>query len=310
MNGYYFPMSYRGLSMNQHRSAAGAEIEANLKNTYRVDRLDFSRLQQRDQREALHLLTGGDLGDATLAFRYISVAGTVVASTGSKLSDMIAALEQAFDVEEAQLESLSTEGVSAFIFTDTTEVATGRGVAWTDPVTGLSDGERVTERFLARPAAFPIITGRRSGGDTALFAVELVCPDPRRYIGTSEAIILNSGNGFAAAAPNWDIFQGKAVAPAITIVMSGAGAANLTIDVSGDTPGALVLNMSAETAGTFSVDPATGQIKKGSTHKANLRSSALSTILGMRIPRGGANLSATNTGGVTSITFSYRQARM
>lgn len=308
MNPYYFPMAYRGLTLNGHRSAAGAEVLANIRDTYRVDRFDASRLQQRDQREALHLLTGGDLGDATLAFRYLSISGSIQASTGSKLSDMIAALEQAFDVEEAQLASLATEGVHAFTFTDTTEVVTGRGTAWVDPVNGQSDGQYVVERFMARPAAFPIITGRRSGGDTALFAVELVCADPRRYIDTAESVVLNAGNSYSASCPNWNSSQGKSVPPLLTIVMAGAGHASLSIDLDGASP--LVLNMSAETAGTFTVDPATGQIKKGTTHRADLRTSSVSTLMGLRVPRGGGTLSATNTTNVTSITAAYRQARM
>ena len=78
-NVYYFPMAFRGLAMNQHRSATGTEVRPR-PDTIRVDRFDLSRIQQRDQREALHLLSGGDLGDATLTFRYLSVSGMIKAS--------------------------------------------------------------------------------------------------------------------------------------------------------------------------------------------------------------------------------------
>lgn len=310
MNSFFFPFGWRGLTLNGHRTAAGGEDSTKLADTIRVDRFDPSRLQQRDQREALHLLTGGDLGDATLAFRYVSMGGSIVGSSGSKLSDLIAQVEQAFDVEEAQLASLATEGVSALTFTDTTEVVTGRGTAWVDPVTSLADGQYVVERFMARPAAFPIITGRRSGGDSVLWAVELVCADPRRYIDTAESVVLNAGNGYSAACPNWNSTQGKSVAPLLTIVMAGAGHASLTLNISGDSADNLVLNMSAETAGTFTIDTATGLIKKGSTHRADLRSSAVATLVGMRVPRGGGTATAVNTTNVTSVTVAYRQARM
>ena len=310
MNSYFFPFAFRGLTFNQHRTAAGAEDQTKLKDTIRVDRFDASRLQQRDQREALHLLTGGDLGDATLAFRYISLAGSIVASSGSALSDFIAQVEQTFDVEEAQLASLATEGVSELTFTDTTAVVTGRGTAWTDPVTNQSDGQYVVELFMARPAAFAIITGRRSGGDSALWAAELVCPDPRRYIDTAESVVLNAGNAYASTCPNWNAALGKASPVVLTIVMSGAGHASLTIDIVGDGQTGLILNMSAETAGTFTVDTATGLIKKGSTHRADLRTSSVATLTGLRVPRGGGAFTATNTTNVTSITAAYRQARM
>jgi len=309
MNVYNFPLAFRGFGFNAHRSAAGAQVDAYLEDTVRVDRFDASRLQQRDQREPSHLLTGGDLGDATLAFRYISIAGTIAASTGSKLSDRIAELMQAFNVEEAQLASLTTEGVTALTFTDTTEVNNGRGTAYTDPVTALSDGYYVPEKYLARPAATPIITQRRSGGNTALYAVELVCPDPRRFCQTAESVVLNSGNGFAASLPNWNTAQGVAVSPLITIVMSGAGATNLTISIVADGVQPTVLNMSAETAGTFTLDAATGLLLKGTTHRADLRTSAAATLY-PKVPRGGGTVAVTNTTGVTSVTVAYPQARM
>jgi hypothetical protein len=309
VNPYYFPLAYRGFGFNAHRNADGTENAANLSNTARVDRFDASRLQQRDQREALHLLTGGDLGDATLAFRYISIAGSITASTGSKLSDRIAELLAAFNVEEAQIESLSTEGVMPLTFTDTTEVNNGRGTAWVDPITGVADGYYVPEKFLARPAGVPIITQRRSGGHTALYAVELVCPDPRRYCQTAESLVANSGNSYTVALPNWNTLQGVSLAPVLTIVMAGAGSASLTIDIGNDGVGALVLDMSGVTAGTFTVDCATGVIKKGSVYNAQLRTSAVSTLFA-RVARNGGNLVVTNTTNVTSVTAAYSQARM
>lgn len=309
MNVYHFPLAYRGLTLNAHRTAAGAEDASKLSDTIRVDRFDPSRLQQRDQREARHLLTGGDLGDATLSFRYISLAGTIVASTGSKLSDRIAELEQAFNVEEAQLASVATEGISALTFTDTTEVNNGRGTAWVDPVTGQSDGYYVPEKYMARPAGVPIITGRRSGGDTALFAVELVCADPRRYCNVAESVVLNSGNSFTATAPNWNTSQGIAVPPLITIVMAGNGAVNLGINCLTDSPALITLDMTAAGAGTFTIDTETGVIKKSTTYRADLRTSSVDSLF-LRVPRGGGTLQAINTTNVTSITFAYSQARM
>lgn len=308
MDSYYFPMAYPGITLNEHRTSAGAEDSTKLNDTIRVDRLDWSRIQQRDQREPLHLLSGGDLGDATAAFRYISLAGTILGSTGAKLSDKISQLMAAFDVEEAQFDSPSTEGIQPFTFTDVTEVVTGRGTAFTDPVSGLSNGQYVLERFMARPAAFPIITARRSGGKTALFSVELVCADPHRYIDTAEAVVLNSGNSFTATPPNWNSSIGKVVYPVLTLVMAGNGASNLSIDANGDlASGPLVLNMAAAGAGTFVIDCATGRITKSSLDVAALRTSAVDTY--PRVIPGGSVWTVTNTTNVTSLTIGYRQAR-
>lgn len=307
MDLYFFPLAYRSLILNGHRTDTGALDETKLGNSIRVDRFDYSRIQQQDQRESFHLISGGDLGDATAAFRYLSVAGEIVAASGPALADFISALETTFDVEQAQLASPSTGGVLPFTFTDTTLVSTGRGTSFPDPVTGLSAGQYVKERFFARPSAFPIITQRRSGGDTCLFALELVCPDPRRYIDTAEAVELNSGNGFTAACPNWDAALGKAVWPVLTLVMSGNGASNLSIDSSNDAPGPLVLNMAAAGAGTFTIDCQTGLISKAGVYVASLRTSAVDTF--PYIMAGGSTFSLANTTNVTSLTVGYRQAR-
>jgi hypothetical protein len=304
---YYFPMTYRALTLNGHRTAAGAENAALLGNSVRVNSFDFSRLQQRDQRESFHLISGGDLGDATAAFRFISVGGVITATTGAKLTDRISLVQQTFHVEQAQVNNPLTAGVVPFTFTDVTEVSTGRGTAYVDPVSGATTGEYVVERFYARPAGFPIITGRRSGGDSVLFSVELVCGDPRRYIDTPEAVVLNSGNGYSASCPNWNSNQGIALEPLLTIVMAGNGATNLTIDSSNDGQAALVLNMSAAGAGTFTVDCYTGIIKKSTTYRADLRTSGVLSF--PRIMGGGSTVTVTNTTNVTSVTVGYRQAR-
>lgn len=306
MDVYSFPFGYRNLTLNGHRSAAGALIEANLGNSIRVDRFDFSRIQQQDQRESFHLITGGDLGDATAAFRFLSVAGSIVASSGAKLDDWISQLFSTFDVEECQIASPSTNGVLPFTFYGVTETVTGRGASFTDPVTGLVAGEFLKERFLARPSGFPIITQRRSGGDTALFALELACPDPRRYIDTAESVVANAGNGYSATAFNWSAALGKALRPLITVVMSGNGASNLTIAIAGG-GGPLVLNMSAAGAGTWVIDTATGLITKAGVHQASLRTSAVDSFPFLKA--GSSLVTVTNTTNVTSVTLDYRQAR-
>lgn len=304
---YSFPQGYRGVVLNEHRTAAGALDATKEKDTIRVDRFDFSRLQQRDQREPLNILTGGDLGDASATFRYLSIAGMVKAQTGMKLSDKIAELLQAFNIEESLGANPSTDGLSAYTFTDTTLVNTGRGTAYTDP-TLQTAGYYLVEKFLARPAGFPIITGRRSGGDSAGFAVELVCGDPRRYINTPESVVLNSGNGYSASCPNWNATIGWAAPFVATIVMAGNGSASFTFDIAGDGVGALVLNLAAVGANTITFDSATGLIKIGATHRADLRASTAGTLFA-RIPRGGATATVTNTTNVTSVTLAYSQSR-
>lgn len=289
-----FPLGYRGVTFNQHRTAAGAYDVTYETDTIVIDQFDFSRVQLRDQREGLHALSGGDLGVGTEVFRYLSVAGVIKASTGEKFEDKVAAVIRALSLDEAQLDSPSTEGVSAFDFYCPTEYS-GTGIA-----------TPVREKFLARPAAALAWIERSHQYLTARFAAELVCPDPRRYLYTATSVTLSSGAGFSnRTLPNWNTTMGRKVYPLITLTMSGNGAAALTIT---DGTTSLVLDMSAAGSGTFTIDMATGIIKKSSTKRADLRTSGVNTFWG--IPAGGlTTVSMTNTTNVTSAVFSYNQAR-
>lgn len=286
-----FPLAYRGLTLHRHRSAAGAEVATYRLNTIRVDRFDFSRLQMRDQREPRNLISGGDLGDATETFRYISLGGTILAPSGSELQDYIGLLNQTFDIEECQLASPSTRGLHAFTFTVPTDIV------------GYSPYQ--VERVLARPAGYPVVFEGRSRGFSRTFALELVCEDPRRYRDTATSVVLNSGNSFSAACPNWNANVGRYVYPTITVLMAGAGAANFTLS---DGSKSLVLGLTG-TVNTDSIviEPEFGIIKKNGSHAASLRTSAVDSFFG--IPRNGVTITATNTTNVTSVTINYREAR-
>lgn len=287
-----FPFGYRGYTFNKHRTTAGGYDDDYEKNTTIIDTFDFSRVQWRDQREGLHNLTGGDVGVANEVFRYISLGGLIVASTGEALEDRIARVMRVFNIEEAQLDSPTTEGVTAFDFYCPTEVS----------ATGIASPVR--EKFLARPSAPPAWVERMHDGLTARFAAQLICPDPRRYLYTATSVVL-SGSTWTAALPNWVGNQGRKVYPVITVVLSGAGHASMTFS---DGTTSLVCDFSGETSGTFTIDMATSLIKKGTTKKAYIRTSAVDTYWG--IPANGVAAAAvTNRTNVTSVTFTYNQAR-
>jgi len=280
--------------MNQHRTAAGAYDVTYEKDTIIVSSFDFSGLQLRDQREGLHAQSGGDLGVGTEVFRYLSVVGKTKNSTGEKREERIAAMLRVFSLGEAQLDSPTTEGVTAFDFYCPTEYS-GTGVS----------GSVAREKFLARPAAAPAWIERMHDGLTAQFAASLVCADPHRYLNTATSVTLSSGAGFSGRTlANWNTTMGHKVYPIITFTMAGAGHASCTVS---DGTTSLVLDFSGETSGTFTVDMATGIIKKGTTKKAYMRTSAVDTFWG--IPAGGATATITNTTNVTSAVFSYSQAR-
>lgn len=301
---YDYPMAYRGLILNGHRDANGELIPANESDNYRVDTFDYSRLTMRDQREPLHLVTGGDLGDATKAFRFLTLSGMIRTASSVDLDDRIGALMSTFDLEEAQIASPATDGALPFTFTGFTQVNTGQGTA-------MPDGSyRVDEEFIARPAGYPVVTARRSGGNSALFALELICPDPRRYLANLKQVVLNAAGGWTASAPNWSVSQGVRIYPAIRIVMSGAGASTFGVRVQATGIPFLTLDLTSMVAADeVVIDSELGIIYKNDAHAASLRTS---NVISLRhhLPAGGGTVEVINPQGVTSVTFEYHQARM
>lgn len=290
-----FPLGYRGLTMNRHRTAAGAYDATYEKDTIVVDTFDFSPVQVRDQREALHALTGGDLGSGNEVFRFLSVVGKIKASTGEKLEDSIASVLRAFNIEEAQFDSPGAEGVSAFDFYCPTEYS-GTGIA-----------TPVREKFLARPSGPPAWAERAHDGLTAKFAAQLVCPDPRRYLYTATSVTFSAGAGWTQVLPNWNTTMGRKVYPLFTITHDGSGAADSNLTISDGTT-SLILDLSAYTSGTITVDMATQLIKRNGTVIADKRTSGVNTFWG--IPAGGvAACAITNRTNITSVVASYNQAR-
>lgn len=289
-----FPIGYRGLTLNRHRTTDGGYDDTYQADTIRVEAFDFSAIQVRDQREALHALTGGDLGTANEVFRHIAISGTIIASTGEKLEDSIGAVLRAFNIEEAQYDAPTAEGVSALDFYTPTEVV----------ATGIASP--VHEKFQARPAGPPAWVERAQNQLVASFAASLVCPNPRRLLYTATEVVFSAAAGWTQALPNWNATQGRKVTSIlVTVVLSGAGHASMTFS---DGTTSLVCDFSGETAGTFFINMGTQRITKGSTNRADLRTSDVNTFWG--IPAGGvAAATVTNRTNVTSVTFTYNQAR-
>jgi hypothetical protein len=308
----HFPIGYRGLVLNEHRSATGAIDNTKVASTFLVDRFDASRLQLRDQREGLHLMSGGDLGAGTKVFRFVSLQGQVSDVTSAKLEDRIGWLRQTFDIEEAQVFAPTTEGVNDLDYYIPTEVTT------VGAVNGI-----VREILRGRPSIYPQTFDRRNSGLTRLFAVEIICPDPRRLLYTSEPNkVANSGNGFSITLPNWNANQGSITWPILTIIQTANGNANTTITFNPTTIGTttdLRLDLSGLGAATIYVDMLGKAIyvggtmnvdtgyHTGGTERADIRQSAVDTF--WNIPRNGGVMSITNRTALTSVRADYRQAR-
>lgn len=288
-----FPIGFRGLVLNEHRDVAGDPIRTAMESTYEVTLFDFSALSIRDQVEGLHVDSGADLGVASKEHRRLALRGLVKGETAADLEDRVAALFNAFDVEEAIRATPSTKGVSVLDFyCPTANAPTG----FTSPV---------HEAFFARPRGWPVVYERKSQGLAYLWAAELICEDPLRYLYDETSVVFNTANGWSLAMPNWAAGQGVLTFPVLELVLTGAGHAALTIS---DGATSLVLDMSTATAGTFTVDMKTTEIiKVGVGQRNHVRTSGLDSFFG--VPAGGATWAITNRTNLTSVTATYRMAR-
>lgn len=293
-------MGYRSLAINAQRDTDGALVRANLQDAIVVEKFDFSPLDFRDQRDGLHLMLGGDLGVVSGEFRFVSMLGYVIASTSAKLEDRCATLMSTFDPENCVAAFPSTRGVSALDFYTPTDA-----VGYTP---------KVREVFYGRPTGIPAVFARRGEGYTRNFALQIICPDVRRYLYTAESKVANSAGGWSVAIPNWTAAMGAPTKATCQLVLTGTGSSNCTLRYVDTLTGVttdLVLDLSGLSAAahTIDVDLGTGTIKEGSTYKANLRTSAVNTGV-WQINAGGGTFSVpTGRTALTSATLAYRQAR-
>lgn len=291
------------IGLNDHRDTAGALLFSGAPPAaYVVTRLDFSQLEFRDQRDGLHLLYGGDLGVVSSEFRFVSLQGMIVETSPALLEDRIAKLMSAFQPETMVARSVATRGVLPLDFYCPTNEA------------GYSP--LVHEVFFGRSTGIPAVFDRKGNGLGAIFALQLICPDTRRYLYTPESKVANTGNSYSIALPNWTAAQGADVAPVVTLVLTAAGGATTTIRYVDTLLGTTTdMQLKLDTIGggahTVVVDMATYKITLDGARRDDLRISAVNTF--WRIGAGGGTLSVPNTGGgrtnLTSATAVYRQAR-
>ena len=292
-----YPITYRGLTLNEHHDAAGELVRANVDECYDVTLFDFSPLSIRDQIEGLHVDSGADLGVVSKEYRRIAMRGLVRSRTAAGLEDRVARLIHAFDPEMAVLDSVTTEGVERLAFWCPTDAPPP---GYTSPV---------HETFFARPRGWPVVYERKSQGLAYDFAVELVCGDPTRYLYDEHSVGFSTALGWTRTLPNWAADMGVTVFPVLELILSGPGHASLTIS---DGESNLVLDMSTVVAGggTFTIDMRTGEITKtgsGGGPRNHLRTSAAGSYFG--VYPGGSMWTITNRTNLTSASATYRLGR-
>ncbi len=310
-----YPITFSGLCINEGMSSTGTRDTTMDKSMFRTTVFDASRLQYRDQREGLHLMSGGDVGTATRVFRFLSLQGFMRDTSPALLDDRAGRLRRAFDLEEAQFTAPNSVGQQALDFYTPTAV----------PPSGFTSP--VHEQYLCRPSVYPQVFDRINTGLQQSWATELICADPTRYMVDVTQATANSGNSWSVAVPNWDETQGAMTFPVVRInTNSGSHSATVSIRMVGTTFGSSSTITVDLSAGTFdgthtididmrtkvilldgTIDTLTRTIT-GGTQRADIRSTAVDTFWG--IPANGGTMSVTaGTSNVTSVVATYRMAR-
>lgn len=298
MSRYDYPIEWaigtRELILNGHRTSDGDIDRTKLDSTYLVESFDFSPLDIREQREGLHLLTGGDFGPANRMFRHIALRGAINARSAADLEDMEAEFLSAFDLDRAQLDAPTSYGEGTLIYHSPTAFS------------GPRIGSVVREGFYCRPEGYPITFERRgSGASTRRWAVQLVAAYPYRLLFPAESVLFSTAAGWTQELPNWGIRNGGISRVRFLVVTSGAGATDFTIS---DGTRSLVLDLSGQSAINFYVDMFTKQIYRANDVQIpQVRTSDIDSF--MQVPPGGVEVTVSNTTNITSVTATYHQSR-
>jgi hypothetical protein len=294
----------RSLTLNGHRGADGELVRAYLEHTYQLEAYDFSPLDIREQREGMHLLTGGDLGPANRQFRHVSLRGVMKAETPGDLEDMEAELFAAFDLDHAQLDAPTTFGLGRLVHSSPTQLS-APGIY-----------TLVREGFECRPENYPISYERRGPrGYTRAFAVQLVTGYPYRLLYPAEAIVFSTAAGWSQRLPNWTTRHGgtSRLSFDVLLTMDVSPDADLTIS---DGTRSLVMDLSNFNNGgadLVRVDMWSKQLYHPASEDADLvglggvRTSDIDSFFD--VPAGGVDVTVTHTTGIESITARYHQSR-
>jgi hypothetical protein len=294
----------RSLVLNGHRTADGGFDRAGLERTYQLESFDFSPLDIREQREGMHLLTGGDFGPAVKQFRHISLRGVIKAPDPAELEDMEAEFLAAFDIERAQVDAPTTFGLGQLVYQSPTHIS------------GPRLGMVVREGFLCRPESYPITYDHRGPrGLLRRFAVQLVTGYPYRLLFPAESVVFSDAAGWSRELPNWTTRVGGTSRLMFDITFTDPASGpddDFTIT---DGERSLVLDLSSVTTNgwpdaVLRVEMWSKQLYDADDpgrSMAHLRTSDLDSFFD--VPAGGCTVSISHTTEIASVTATYQQSR-
>lgn len=209
--GARLPIVYNGYTFNAN-NLTGEEavaVERVISRTALVAVQD----QRNDDRD------GSEIYRPRKPARVIRLEGEVRSASPTLFYDQLVAMTLACDPVLVRRANPTTEGFIPLTFT--TPRAAGN----------------LSCQYYARPREVPEPElSALVGANQALFVVEFLLRDPRRYLQTASSL---TGAGTATNSGNYPTW------PTVTITMAGAGSATYAVDITGDSGTPLVLNLSA-----------------------------------------------------------------
>lgn len=302
MSIHRYQSSFNGITFNRQLRVDGGTLYEQLytpdderrldpayaESDYRLESVDLTRVTVEDFRELRQFLEGAEANESYEGILVATGRGTIVAATPADLEDKTWAMRAAFSPANVRQAAIATDPVGSLPFDFTVDTAANH---------------YSRRRLYARPAiGRPVIVGRMREGLGRRFEWQLISFDPKVHSQTEHQqamvlagqVVANAGNVYAY--------------PKIRITFAGAGNAALTITCT-TTGKVFVLDATTAAAAEVWILDTRRSVMTRSSDAANRYSQRVSGYLSeLWLPAGNSNWTITNTGGVASARFDFRDA--
>jgi hypothetical protein len=308
MSAHRYQSSFNGIIFNRQLRVDGATLYEQLygpddqqrldptyaESDYRLESVDLTRVTVEDFRELRQFLEGAEANESFEGVLIATGRGTIHAISPGDLEAKTQAMRAAFSPALVRMASVATDPIGSLPFDFKVDV-TG---AVAPAINAYS-----ARRMYARPAiGRPVIVGRQREGLSRRFMFQLISFDPKVHSQTlhQQAVVL-AGQVIANAGDFYAY-------PKIRITFTGAGNAALTVTCT-TTGKVFVLDATTAAAGeVWILDTRAGLLTR-SSDGANRYSQRVSGYLSeLWLPAGNSSWTVTNTGGIGSVRFDYRDA--
>lgn len=308
MSAHRYQSSFNGITFNRQLRVDGAPLYEQLfgpddaqrldpvyaESDYRLESLDLTRVTVEDFRELRQFLEGAEANESFEGVLIATGRGTIHAITPGDLEAKTQAMRAAFSPALVRIAAIATDPIGSLPFDFKVDVP--GAVA---PAKYASSARRL----YCRPAiGRPVIVGRMREGLSRRFLFQLISFDPKVYSQTEHQEGLTLAGEVLANAGDFYTY------PKIRITFTGAGNAALTI--TNTTTGQVFVIDATTTANgqVWILDTRSSRIYRLSDGLNRYSARVSGYLSQLFMPAGNSTWTVTNTGGIGSVRFDYRDA--